>query len=514
MPAGSSMTALQPPPMIPDRGRIPRLPQIALDNVFARLWLAEASRVALVCRAWAAAARPAIFASVRLQLGLPVASEEYGALPLGSTQVARLARLSAAPSPLAFVRCLHLQSVEADAAVRFVEALAHACAKLSQLRLDFVELTADLVLALAPIAASITHLRLEIRDPAPPLAENFAELFDGQLAVLGLGAWSPITSRALLTRNRASLRILTVGVSDTMSGEVLPSFLSSGSSLHKLVLASVGSRFGPTLAEYIAAECGDTLVSLRLRLHPGFPTDIVFGGLPKLKELALDCRDDDSNVPIPLPTVWPPLTVLSLHFYAEPHLAILAFCASTIRSLDLGPANPACRVVPEEGSFIQPHGALRHALDIAKLSAFTGMRNLILRRVRYEVAPEHLDALVAYCPNLETMELLSSTARGLAPLRALARLRYLNISSISDISPDLVEDAISLATRPRAVSGGAPPAILRVFLHERGRLLVVRPSAGQVTPPAGAFRAAQAIAARSSGLVQVVEFAYQLPSYF
>ncbi|KAJ1555689.1 hypothetical protein HK405_014565, partial [Cladochytrium tenue] len=166
----------------------PALPATALTTVLASLPRADAAQAMCVSRAWAAVARPQLYAAIRVHG--TAASKRLAALKrphpfvVSDAQLVRLGWLvSADPARaagqmtdvLAFVRALELDGVPADTAASFLEILARAGGRPTRLSLFCIDATAPFVAALAPVAARVVDLEFDELK-----GDDISELFAGR----------------------------------------------------------------------------------------------------------------------------------------------------------------------------------------------------------------------------------------------------------------------------------------------------------------------------------------------
>ncbi|KAJ1551896.1 hypothetical protein HK405_013495, partial [Cladochytrium tenue] len=310
---------------------LPPLPDTALAAVLQRVSRADALRAAHVARAWAAAARPSLFAALIVTAGTNCQGAVHrDVLVVDGPRLHRLWDLAEhlhggggsgeggngdaipaitvpagfAASPLAHVRHLMVTGLGATYLVRTLRALARAGARLVQLDFD-EDVTAEVVMALAPLTPRVTRLMLRSDDVDATQAGLFAALFAGRLTALGLYSWGD-TARALLSGNRVGLRKLKAAVSwsnTVRKGRlVLQEFLSGGSRLCELCLSGFEEELDAAMTD--ALEVGKVS-----RYH---------------RQIT------------PPTATWPAIARLKVKDFSATGVAVLAAVAHSVESIEFG----------------------------------------------------------------------------------------------------------------------------------------------------------------------------------
>ncbi|KAJ1552866.1 hypothetical protein HK405_009742, partial [Cladochytrium tenue] len=492
----------------------PTLPATALAAVVTWLSLTDTFEAARVSRAWAAAARPRLFASLAVFGGphrllhdgtgseavqdLQLVLRDWLGTANRFTRWVTIVALDIARPLLAFVREFEISCVSPNTAADFLSALASAGARPRRLILCRVEMTPHLIKALEPVAASVTHLKY--RDLT---GGDFSELFLGRLISLQHDFKNCSVAKSLLMSNRTSLQRLFIEGSDPDAARALEDYLATRPSLRE---ADVNIT---------SADKLDILEKLR------FPNlrSLAFGGWDQPFQLR-------ASGPFGTRDPLPPITSLQLLNYSKGYLMILARAASSIESLNLGIAfttNPIDDIVLALAIIV------RSSIIPVPVARFEHL-------IKGVISGASLKKLVACCPNLETLY-LRTPIDDLEPLQALVRLRYLSLSTVLCLRPRLIEEAADLVLRPCvsidggdtstilrhrpvAAGGSSTPRVLRVFLSDEWSETFAACTDPNVNSEEAydamrptILRTAAAALERAGERLQIVPLS-QLPSYF
>ncbi|KAJ1569291.1 hypothetical protein HK405_007134 [Cladochytrium tenue] len=510
------------------------LPAPAVTSVFEHLSGRDAACAALVSRAWAAAARRVLYASLKVRgeagpFFLPTSSSPYalvgyrviehlgGPLPLVGGRDEELR-----PNVLACVRNLDIDFSDVHAGdFNFLRSLACSGARPRQLALTRPVPCSELVAALAPLAVHVSRLCYTSRhqyDYEPGLVGLFA----GRLTALSLQAGSAATARTLLEGNSSTLRKLSVS---NWSAEAIPVLIEYLNARPQLCDFSLQFRPGPksnpagerpAILEAIRSGCSTTLTRLELWL-PELKAELILPVIPRLPNLrVLEIASHHENAeadPTPAPpTVWPPVSVLRLEHCSAALLPLLAGICLTIESLHLGRSPDA--FINRRYSLL-PHDALRLALDTSGAPCFPVLRNveaLQNYRLANALTLAQLQSIAGSCPNLERLE-LHGTIESLHPMRALPRLRHLTLVSALGVDPRLIQEAADLVLW--GSDSAAPPRYIRALLCDSWISIdEIPPGTTYGATESATRRAASSAAVRTRGRLLFVEDPSLLPALF
>ncbi|KAJ1559767.1 hypothetical protein HK405_009427 [Cladochytrium tenue] len=480
----TATTGSQEPATASHHRRPPLLPAPALSVVFKHLCIRDTARASRVCRAWAAAARPVLYESLS-DSGLSLWSFEK-VLAVSSPGI--LQRL------VGYVRHLALDSSR----IKVLEEIARAGGRPTSLDIHFLTTVSKVMEAMGQIGDNVTHLTVH-GDPRD--AEKLASLFPGPLSFL----CSDTIGRVLLKRNCSSLRSLTAFFWEDSAIPELIEFFGSKPPLRALSLYFWSDNQAPSVLQAIRDGCGETLTEFRMvcrspkhdrgLLTAGFLLYILTG-LRKLERLSVsfECVVSES-ISMPVPTTWPPITVLKLNGLGVPCLQILAGVASTIRSLHL------CFNREADDLPLKP---LQNVLNAVGAPCFSGLRNLQIEMLGMDsLTTAKLAEVVDFCPNLETLE-LRADLESLQPLEALVRLRYLNLHMYLWNARHLIDEAADLVLQRDHSTTQVEK--LRVFLCDDSR----RAHRAALSKSVKVKKAAR----RTGGRVQFFDRQLDLPAYF
>ncbi|KAJ1549314.1 hypothetical protein HK405_005659 [Cladochytrium tenue] len=497
--------AQAPPPTAPQpkspsplqRDRMAPLPALVLSAVFAHLTWRDVARAAGVCHGWAVAARPVLYAS--LAVWQSRRNPPIGPCASDLETLKYLATDTSVPEVqqgvLGYVRYLDLYHND----ISVCEYIALRL-RPSTLKLTYSITVDELVAALQPIGANVSHLSVRGQDSD---ADKIASLFPGRLLQLD----SDSVGKVLLARNLSSLRILSIVDWQHSAIPALVDFFGSNPPLHVLSLRNGNLADIPSVLQAIKTGCSRTLtqfsMSYPLVRDEGEILDAdlllsIVSGLPKLEHLTLTLGYAlGKSISTPAPTVWPPITTLRLHIYSTAILKILAGVASTIKSLRLDFLYTA---------EILSHEALRLALKDVDATCFPHLRNLQLVewRKRTKIAATELEEMVTFFPRLETLELYASL-ESLRPLGALASLRRLNVQKFLWSSSSLIAEAADLILQRDCSDAAAK--VLRVFLCDDWY-------GGEEWAALAASDAASAATSHTGDRLQFVLRGCDMPTYF
>ncbi|KAJ1555816.1 hypothetical protein HK405_012496 [Cladochytrium tenue] len=483
----------------------PPLPSLVLSAVFSLLTGRDAARAARVCHAWAAAARPVLFASLgfrqdggplRYLLGKRMAVvSDLRALQSLSTWV-WVGSGGVPQSVLGYVRHLTLDYAN----ISILKYLAHAGVQPTSLRISSFSPTGKINQISWPIGARVSRLSLPEHSG---YTEKLVDLFPGPLTHLEIST----VGKALLARNRSSLRSLAVlRWDDDSAVSELIEFFDSKPPLRVLSISQLNITNAPAILRAIQTGCGQTLTEFRLDYPrhgmksqpPNADLLISFiSGLSKLEKLTISLGQGlgESNST----NVWPPIRILILDIYSASCLAILAGVTSTVRSLRL-----------EFMHAYEGHETLQLALNNAGAAGFRGLRDLAIAQWGgRQLSAAQLSNVVACCPNLETLD-LRVYVESLRPLEALASLQFLNIYASLTLYRALIEEVVDLVLQRD--DGAVQTKPLQAFVYSSpARPENSEPAQREALAMRNAVKDAEA---RTGGRLQFMIDVDQMPVYF
>ncbi|KAJ1568690.1 hypothetical protein HK405_015045, partial [Cladochytrium tenue] len=310
----------------PERRACPPLPIIVLDDVFTHLRrqrMAAVARVARVCRAWAAAARKALYAALIVTEGefgsgadKRLHLHESGAAAVGRDWVHRtcwtVPRLDGSQGAkvklLVYVRWLQLDLCQSDEAkaLKVLETFARAGTRPTYLRVTLPCLTRELVAAIAPMLGRVTCLIFYAsKGYDMEILEEFANLFAGRLEECNV---SLSLIRTFHMSNRSTIKRMRIhNVYEKEDESAVLDFLASKPPLAEVDL--LRCRDLVPIIEALQAGCSRSLTRLELDIY-GLKASWflpIVSELPNLKNLSVGNRPyDGESDQITAPTVWPP----------------------------------------------------------------------------------------------------------------------------------------------------------------------------------------------------------------
>ncbi|KAJ1548910.1 hypothetical protein HK405_013028 [Cladochytrium tenue] len=311
----------------PERKACPPLPIIVLDDVFTHLRrqrMAAVARVALVCRAWAAAARKALYAALIVtegEFGSEVDKRlhlhESGAAAVGRDWVYRtcwtVPRLDGSRGAkvklLVYLRWLQLDLWQSDEAkaLEVLEIFARAGTRPTYLRVTLPCLTRELVAAMTPMLGRVTRLEFYAREGYDmETLEEFANLFAGRLEEcdVNLSLIRTFHMSNLLTIKRMFIH----SMYEKEDESAVLDFFATKPPLAEVSLFEC--RDTEPILEALQAGCSRSLTRLELDIYwskaSGFLP--IVSELPNLKNLSVvNWPYDGESDQITAPTVWPSL---------------------------------------------------------------------------------------------------------------------------------------------------------------------------------------------------------------
>ncbi|KAJ1539809.1 hypothetical protein HK405_012391 [Cladochytrium tenue] len=510
------------------RTLLPPLPLPALDAVLTRLARPDAITAAHVDRTWAAAARSVLHRTIvfchsgppsqppPMDRNTPPELSRF-TLMLDLSLPHIWVRLGQTDCPAVCVKDLVLAEVPDYNAARVLRMLADAGAKPSRISLLRVQPSAVLAAALVPFftGGGVTRFVFNLDQLAPDAAPSvydaagLVELARGLVSLVWQSARYPIP-QALLMANRSSLRSLHVNINNPVARKALQRFLASGPRLASLRLAGAGSHANPVLESWMLGTSHASLKYLHLDDIRFFSTGFL-SSLPNLDALRIDGRAVNKGDEMLLEDAWPPISLLELEFRSQGLLPVLAGAAN-VRSLTLSFPSPPV---------LQPHMALRCALDLAALPCFASLRTLNVSCIFKDILSfDHLGEIAALCPNLDTL-VLRAALESLVPLLELRRLRRFALIT-NPVGFTLGKQLAALVQQrldaddddgPHALHYEPPCAFLMFSPYRRddGVPLALPSSTAYENLRRAQTRTAQAIAGLTAGRLRVIEHTSELP---
>ncbi|KAJ1558924.1 hypothetical protein HK405_012734 [Cladochytrium tenue] len=414
----------------------------------------DLAAVALVSRAWAAAALPLLYRRLRLEwyatgAGDISTDEEEEARDDGNSPdsesdsesndsvyvprehvfwryfrplpnaMIRLIRRDPtdAINPLVFVRDLQLNYIaQEDILYEALEALKRAGSRLEQLELQFVILSEKLLDALEPLVLATTSLTLKHCRMDSNLRDRLLALFSGRLKVF-CADWAhdwPLDSdlvSAVVEANTGSLKSFKY----YMGKGMLPDITHVASlEILSLNICHAGESPARSLPFAFIGRCLK-LVNLYLGIdstvYSDFPLDAILASTPNLRALRLFDNGRRNDVILPVPDNCPALSSLAVDMpYENAPVRLITRLACSLQALS----------VYHISSDRNGDGAtvLSGALAAGGTSHFPKLRHLEMFRTTAAI----LDDVVTMCPALQRLD-LPATVESLEPLRRLRRLR-------------------------------------------------------------------------------------------
>ncbi|KAJ1569227.1 hypothetical protein HK405_008091 [Cladochytrium tenue] len=483
--APSARDATTRPPMLPS------LPLDVLLVVMDNLACNDLVEAMLVSRAWAARARPALFANLYLWGSLHTRGVLFWhAIIVGNGQDYLLSRLDYDGSPLALIKTVVFHRVRPDVATRVARLLASVGARPHRVFIFLSDQpTAELAAALVPLLSHCTHFSFKAPEFTP---SNVTCHFESARKLTSL-RWlhqGSVIPKQLLLENRQTLRTLDVTLMRPEVVQAVQEFFAAGTSLRKLNLSDGELGRGSTIVKSFQDGSLKTLRALAL---------VIDGTVEDLEHL----QGEDFI---------PPITTLKLEFFAHEHIRLLARVAQSVQSLSM--------TLPKRS--FQPHEALGLALDWAGIPKFTALLDL---RIQCDttITLEHLEEIVNYCPNLETLSVLT-IVENITPIRKLHRLRHLNliishdfgaVDVLSDLVKPPVWDSEPTAASPRVRLYFSSPREIRPQADSAGKKIHdVSHSVEEAVRIRSIEEAVRMIEDQSSGRLRIVSGTDGFPTYF
>ncbi|KAJ1549629.1 hypothetical protein HK405_001055, partial [Cladochytrium tenue] len=267
--------------------------------------MAAVARVARVCRAWAAAARKALYAALIVTEGefgsgadKRLHLHESGAAAVGRDWIYRICWIvprvdggrGAKVELLVYVRWLQLDLRKSDEAkvLKVLETFARAGTQPTSLHVSVRGLTRELVAAMAPMLGRVSRLKFDTyNDFDMEILEEFANLFAGRLEECNVRLREPYI-RTFFMGNRSTIKRMEIHRVFEDEVPAVLDFLASKPPLAEVNLLEC--RDPVPILEALQAGCSRSLTRLELGICSLAASVFlpIISELPNLKNLSVD----------------------------------------------------------------------------------------------------------------------------------------------------------------------------------------------------------------------------------